>query len=200
MMAKVFAFFSLVLAPVYLPKVGPGAGTYGGGGNVVQSVTLDVNGRVTAVATSAASSGKTLQTQQTQITADTTYASTGGSGSDGVFHDLTSATVSITTTTGTHLRVFMSAGAVVDGSANGLLDFQVKIDNVVPRGGEVIVTNAAFASVAFPVDNVVYVAVSSGAHTVKVQWKAAVGTPHINASTVPASQFCTLIVDEVIVP
>jgi len=51
-------FFSNVSSKNALPAVGPGAATYGGtGGNFVQSVTLDANGRVTAVAVAAPGGG-----------------------------------------------------------------------------------------------------------------------------------------------
>lgn len=42
---------------ISMPNVGPGAATYGGGGNVIASLTLDVQGRVTALTTAAAGGG-----------------------------------------------------------------------------------------------------------------------------------------------
>src|ERR1043166_6798295 len=61
--AIIFASPALLAGPIiYLPNVGPGAGTIGGSGNVVASVTLDAKGRVTAATTAAGATTSTLPT------------------------------------------------------------------------------------------------------------------------------------------
>lgn len=46
-----------------LPDVGPGAGTYGGGGNYIESVTLDAKGRVTALTVDAPTGSGSASTE-----------------------------------------------------------------------------------------------------------------------------------------
>jgi hypothetical protein len=90
-MGRAFAFFGLFLAPIFLPSVGPGSGTYGGGGNVVTSVSLDKQGRVTAVTTGAGFGG---------VTVDSPLSGSGTSGSHLACPSCVVTSRSIATSTG----------------------------------------------------------------------------------------------------
>lgn len=97
-----------------LPAAGAGAGTYGAGGNVVESVTLDAQGRVTGTTTVAAGGGGGAPVGAKYIvqTADATLTAEQALGA------LATGILKSTTTTGV-LSIATSADYVVPGGAAG---------------------------------------------------------------------------------
>lgn len=149
-------------ATAYLSgSVGPGAGTYGGGGSFVQSVTLDINGRVTAVATGAppASGADALGTY---VVTSSTHApasavNLGGLGSGFVKSSVTSgvSTLSIDTSSYLSAAYVTVAAAGTARTQRGTLNFgaaftavdnagaaRTDVDLAATLGGVTTVTNA----------------------------------------------------------
>jgi hypothetical protein len=114
-----------------LPNVGPGAGTIGGAGSAVQSITLDAQGRVTAAASTSLfyqtikNSAGTAQTQRANLKFGSDFTTT-DTAPDSV---IALASNSVTVTAGTGLS---GGGAVALGSSVTL-----SLPNVGPGAGTI---------------------------------------------------------------
>ncbi len=74
-------------ATVNLPNVGPGAGTIGGGGNIVQSITTDAKGRVTAATAVAPPASNLAAAYNAAGTSGNTITYTSAGGAPSVRYD-----------------------------------------------------------------------------------------------------------------
>ncbi len=126
------------------------------------------------------------QTVFSEVTSDTTTSST-------TFVDLLTST--ITTVAGTKL-VVLATFATSNSNSNAQQHFRLLVDGVVKRGCGLRYTNvpSESGSIAF-----VIAGLSSGSHTIKLQWRADAsgGTVRIRPVAAPDDEHASLVVQEV---
>lgn len=125
-----------------LPSVGPGAGTIGGSGSAVQSVTLDAQGRVTAAAAvtlhyQTVQANTTAQTQRSNLNFASTFTLTDSAGSDRTSVDVASAGITNAMLQNSSLTVTAGTGLSGGGSVSLGGSVTLSLPSVGPGAGTI---------------------------------------------------------------
>lgn len=127
---------------ISMPNVGPGAGSIGGSGSAVQSITLDAQGRVTAAAAvtlryQTVQANAVAQTQRTNLNFSTSFALTDSAGSDRTSVDVAAGGISNTQLANSSLTVTAGTGLAGGGTVSLGGSVSLSLPSIGPGAGAI---------------------------------------------------------------